>query len=121
VFSQFGTILEIYAFKTLKMRGQAHVVFKDLNAAATALRSMQGFPFYDKPMRIQFSKDDSDIISKAKGTFVERPKKQSAIKKKKVVAPASGGKKTKGEAAAAGVGTKAKESKSAAPPNKCVV
>lgn len=54
------------------MRGQAHVIFKEVNSAATALRSMQGFPFYDKPMRIQFAKDDSDVISKAKGTFVER-------------------------------------------------
>lgn len=54
------------------MRGQAHVIFKELNSAVTALRSLQGFPFYDKPMRIQFSKQDSDAIAKAKGTFVER-------------------------------------------------
>ena len=54
------------------MRGQAHVIFKELTSAATALRSMQGFPFYDKPMRIQFARDDSDVIAKAKGTYVER-------------------------------------------------
>lgn len=54
------------------MRGQSHVIFKEINSAATALRSMQGFPFYDKPMRIQFARDDSDVIAKAKGTFVER-------------------------------------------------
>ncbi|EEC08680.1 U1 small nuclear ribonucleoprotein A, putative [Ixodes scapularis] len=50
IFSQFGQILDIVALKTLKMRGQAFVVFKDLNSATNALRSMQGFPFYDKPM-----------------------------------------------------------------------
>lgn len=72
IFSQFGPIIDIMAFKTLRMRGQAHVIFKELNSAATALRSMQGFPFYDKPMRIQFSRDDSDIIAKVKGTYVER-------------------------------------------------
>ena len=72
IFSQFGQIIDIMAFKHLKMRGQAHVIFKEINSAATALRSMQGFPFYDKPMRIQFSKEDSDMIAKAKGTFVER-------------------------------------------------
>jgi len=51
---------------------------------------------------------------------VRRPKKQTAIKKKKkVVAPASGGKKTKGESVAGAGGTKTKgESKSATPPNK---
>ena len=50
IFSQFGPILDIVAMKTLKMRGQAFVVFKDISGATNALRSMQGFPFYDKPM-----------------------------------------------------------------------
>ncbi|CAK8692709.1 unnamed protein product [Clavelina lepadiformis] len=50
IFSQFGQILDIVAMKTLKMRGQAFVIFKDINSATNALRSMQGFPFYDKPM-----------------------------------------------------------------------
>jgi len=76
IFSQFGQILDIVASKTLKGRGQAFVIFKDINSATNALRSMQGFPFYDKPMRIQYSKRDSDVIAKMKGTFVERPKKK---------------------------------------------
>jgi len=50
IFSQFGPILDIVALKTFKMRGQAFVVFKDISSATNALRSMQGFPFYDKPM-----------------------------------------------------------------------
>lgn len=41
IFSQFGPILDIVALKTLKMRGQAFVAFKDINAASEALRSMQ--------------------------------------------------------------------------------
>lgn len=32
------------------MRGQAFVIFKEIGSATNALRSMQGFPFYDKPM-----------------------------------------------------------------------
>lgn len=86
IFSQFGQILDIVALKTLKMRGQAFVVFKDINSATNALRSMQGFPFYDKPMRIQYAKTDSDAISKLKGTFTERAKKhegEQAPKKSK--------------------------------------
>ncbi|XP_022903637.1 U1 small nuclear ribonucleoprotein A [Onthophagus taurus] len=75
IFSQFGQILDIVAFKTLKMRGQAFVIFKEIQSSTNALRSMQGFPFYDKPMRIQYSKTDSDIIAKMKGTYSERPKK----------------------------------------------
>ncbi len=50
IFSQFGPIVDMVASKTLKMRGQAFVIFKDISAATNALRSMQGFPFYDKPM-----------------------------------------------------------------------
>ncbi|CAN8010814.1 unnamed protein product [Ixodes pacificus] len=79
IFSQFGQILDIVALKTLKMRGQAFVVFKDLNSATNALRSMQGFPFYDKPMRIQYSKTDSDAVAKMKGTYVETQRKRPAV------------------------------------------
>ena len=50
VFSQFGKILEVLAFKTLKHKGQAWVVFDEVSSATNALRQMQGFPFYDKPM-----------------------------------------------------------------------
>ncbi|TPP63542.1 Small nuclear ribonucleoprotein polypeptide A [Fasciola gigantica] len=74
VFVQFGQILDIITSKTHKMRGQAFVVFDDVNSAATALRAMRGFPLYEKPMRIQFAKIDSDVVAKRKGTYVPRPK-----------------------------------------------
>ncbi|PON65882.1 U1 small nuclear ribonucleoprotein A/U2 small nuclear ribonucleoprotein B'' [Parasponia andersonii] len=76
VFSQFGKILEVLAFKTLKHKGQAWVVFQDVSSANNALRQMQGFPFYDKPMRIQYAKTKSDVIAKADGTFVPREKRK---------------------------------------------
>ncbi|EPS69668.1 hypothetical protein M569_05098 [Genlisea aurea] len=76
VFSQFGKITEVLAFKTLKHKGQAWVVFEDVSSANSALRQMQGFPFYDKPMRIQYAKTKSDCIAKADGTFVPREKKR---------------------------------------------
>lgn len=50
IFLQFGSILDILVAKNLKMKGQAFVIFKEVNSASNALRSMQGFPFYDKPM-----------------------------------------------------------------------
>lgn len=91
IFSQFGQIIDIVALKTLKMRGQAFVIFKEITSATNALRTMQGFPFYDKPMRINYSKGDSDVIAKLKGTFKERPKKvrpprpEKAVEEKKYV------------------------------------
>lgn len=84
IFSQFGQILDIVALKTLKMRGQAFVVFRDVTSATNALRSMQGFPFYDKPMRIQYAKGKSDAVAKLDGSFVQRDKK--AREKRKAAA-----------------------------------
>jgi len=85
VFSQFGRILEIMVSKRLKLKGQAFVVFENIKSATEAINSMQSFPFYEKPMRIQYCKTDSDIISKKKETFVERPEKnpEELVKKKK--------------------------------------
>lgn len=74
MFSQFGPILDVVASKTVTMRGQAFIVFGDVTHAATALRSMQGFPFYDKQLRISFAKSKSDAAAKADGTWVEGEK-----------------------------------------------
>ncbi|XP_068178552.1 U2 small nuclear ribonucleoprotein B'' [Antennarius striatus] len=85
LFSQFGQIIEIVAMKTMKMRGQAFVVFKELAAATNALRQLQGFPFYNKPMRIQYAKTDSEVITKVKGSYGDKDKKKD--KKKKAQEP----------------------------------
>lgn len=69
LFSQFGHILDIVAMKTIKMHGQAFIIFKDLSSATAALRSLQGFPFYGMPMRISYAKRDSEVIAKMKGTY----------------------------------------------------
>ena len=74
------------------MRGQAFVIFKEVPSAVAAIKSMQGFPFYDKPMRIAFSRTDSDIIAKMKGTYQERPKRaptESRKSKKKAAREAA--------------------------------
>uniref|UniRef100_A0A8C2Y391 U1 small nuclear ribonucleoprotein A n=1 Tax=Capra hircus TaxID=9925 RepID=A0A8C2Y391_CAPHI len=104
IFSQFGQILDILVSRSLKMRGQAFVIFKEVSSATNALRSMQGFPFYDKPMRIQYAKTDSDIIAKMKGTFVERDRKREKRKPKSQETPAAK-KAVQGGAAAPVVGT----------------
>ncbi|KAG8067223.1 hypothetical protein GUJ93_ZPchr0005g16189 [Zizania palustris] len=76
VFAQFGKILDVLAFKTLKHKGQAWVVFEDVASATEALKSMQDFPFHNKPMRIQYAKTKSDVIAKADGTFVPRERRK---------------------------------------------
>ena len=58
--SQYGKVLDIVACRGLKLRGQAWVVFADVAASTNAMRQMQGFPFYDKPMRLSYAKTKSD-------------------------------------------------------------
>ncbi|KAL5974717.1 hypothetical protein ACLOJK_031387 [Asimina triloba] len=76
LFSQYGRILDVVALKTPKLRGQAWVVFSELTAASTAVRQMQSFPFYNKPMRIQYAKTKSDCVAKAEGSYDPRDKKK---------------------------------------------
>jgi len=42
--------MDVVALKTTKMRGQAFIVFKEISSSTQALRALQGFLFYDKPM-----------------------------------------------------------------------
>ncbi|KAL9684480.1 hypothetical protein QQ045_021920 [Rhodiola kirilowii] len=81
LFSQYGRILDVVALKTEKLRGQAWVVFSEVTAASNAVRQMQNFPFYDKPMRIQYAKTKSDCLAKAEGTFVPKDKKKKQEEK----------------------------------------
>lgn len=50
LFTTYGKIIDVVASKSLKMRGQAFLVFTDLAAATTAMRACEGMMFYDKPM-----------------------------------------------------------------------
>jgi RNA recognition motif-containing protein len=49
-FSPFGRIMDVIACKGETLRGQAWVVYDSVNSATTALRSMNGFPFFGKPL-----------------------------------------------------------------------
>ncbi|XP_056371683.1 U1 small nuclear ribonucleoprotein A-like [Oenanthe melanoleuca] len=43
------TVLDILGWRSLRMRGQAFVMLREMSSASNGLRSMQGFPFYGKP------------------------------------------------------------------------
>jgi len=42
LFSTYGPVLDVTALKTKKMRGQAHVLFRDAQSATQAMRGCQG-------------------------------------------------------------------------------
>jgi hypothetical protein len=58
-FGAYGAVLEVVAGKRPGLRGSAFVVFKEIRAAAEAMRQLQGFPFFERPLRIQFARTKS--------------------------------------------------------------
>lgn len=64
LFSQYGNVLEIVAKKSLKSKGQAFVVFDSVTSAENAIREVQAFPLFDKPMVLAFARTRSDATVK---------------------------------------------------------
>ncbi len=103
IFGQFGNIIDVVTRRTYKLRGQAWVVFEKEEDAADALKYMQGFPFFNKPIRIAYAKTKSDAVAKLDGTYNEaeiesrKQTRREANEAAKAAAPGA----AKGKAAAA--------------------
>ncbi|KAF7557664.1 hypothetical protein G7046_g5994 [Stylonectria norvegica] len=69
LFSTHGPVLDVVALRTMKMRGQAHVVFRDVQAATQAMRSLEGNTFLGRPLKIQYARSKSHYVSKLDGSF----------------------------------------------------
>jgi U2 small nuclear ribonucleoprotein B'' len=50
LFSTHGPVLDVVAMKTKKMRGQAHIVYRDSQTSTQAMRALQGFEFFGKEL-----------------------------------------------------------------------
>lgn len=50
LFKTYGEVLDVVAHKNLRMRGQAFVSFENAEIAKKAMREVQRFPLYSKPM-----------------------------------------------------------------------
>jgi U2 small nuclear ribonucleoprotein B'' len=50
LFSTYGPVIDVVALKTMKMRGQAHIVYRDIQTATQAMRALQGFEFFGREM-----------------------------------------------------------------------
>lgn len=62
IFSEYGNIIDLVAKKNLKAKGQAFIVFDDVDAAQRAIEEVQGFELFDKPMVLDYAKTRSDAI-----------------------------------------------------------
>ncbi|KAG2183455.1 hypothetical protein INT43_006461 [Umbelopsis isabellina] len=87
LFLSYGDILDIVIKKNNKMRGQAFIVFEEISAATAALRSLNGFSFYDNNINIQYAKSKSDAIAKLDGTY--KPKLSAEDIKRKATSAAA--------------------------------
>ena len=68
IFSEYGTIIDLVAKKNLKAKGQAFIVFDDVEAAHRAIEEIQGFDLFDKPMHLDYAKTKSDATILMEGT-----------------------------------------------------
>jgi len=60
IFSEYGDIIEVVAKTNLKAKGQAFVVFEDIESAKRAVQEINGFELLGKPMVLDFAKTWSD-------------------------------------------------------------
>lgn len=74
LFSQYGDILEIHSRKSFKMKGQAFIVFRDLQSATNAKHALDGAMIFGKNIRVNYSKSSSDTILKLSGQYTHKDK-----------------------------------------------
>ena len=67
IFSEYGNVIDLVAKSNLKAKGQAFVVFDEVEAAERAIREVQGFELFDKPMQLDYAKTKSDAIVQREG------------------------------------------------------
>ena len=67
IFSEYGTVIDLVAKKNLKAKGQAFVVFDDVESAERALQEVQGFELFEKPMLLDYAKTKSDATVERDG------------------------------------------------------
>jgi RNA recognition motif-containing protein len=67
IFSEYGTILEVVAKTNLKAKGQAFIVFDNVESATRAIEEINGFDIFDKPMVLDYAKTRSDATVQREG------------------------------------------------------
>ncbi|KAL8277906.1 hypothetical protein RQP46_009725 [Phenoliferia psychrophenolica] len=113
LFKQYSKVLDVTAHKSIRMRGQAFVTLDSKDAAVKAVKEVQQFPLYGKPMQLAFGRTASDALVKSRTPDeMEAHKAERAVRKKmsrkdnplrrKFLAQKEAAKKAAEEAAASG-------------------
>lgn len=64
LFSTYGDVVDIVLnLKRKNMRGQAHIVYGNVQSSALALKALQKFEFYNKPLNIAYANKVSRVVA----------------------------------------------------------
>ena len=70
--------MEIITLRRDGLRGQAWVIFDDVQSATAALQAEQGFTFFGKDLQLAYANETSDRIAKRNGTYVPKAKRKKS-------------------------------------------
>ncbi|KAI9780239.1 MAG: hypothetical protein M1839_006799 [Geoglossum umbratile] len=136
IFSEYGNVIDLVAKRNIKARGQAFIVFDSPDAAEMAIKEVQGFDLFDKPMALDFARSRSDAIVKLQGNdeefeahkrrrLAEKERKQALEEQKMRKRPAPEPSSARAAKSSRGAGLKSSNPTAAAvvpdeylPPNK---
>lgn len=61
--TSYGDVIDIVMKpKSRKMRGQAHIIFSNVMEASVAVKRLEGFMFFDKPLKVAYSRKTSKLV-----------------------------------------------------------
>lgn len=90
LFTRHGKVLEIIILRRDGLRGQAWVIFDDVQSATAAMQAEQGFTFFGKDLVLEYAREKSDRVAKRDGTYVPKAKRQKkAVKQERENAPST--------------------------------
>ena len=87
LFTRHGKVLEIIVLRRDGLRGQAWVIFDDVQAATDALQALQGFTLFGRDLVLEYARTSSDRIAKRDGTYVPKAKRVKPNPEKETEAP----------------------------------
>lgn len=85
LFSQFGNIIDVVAHKNIRLRGQAFVVFDQIDSAVNAQKNLRNHELFGKPMVVQFAKTKSDatVLNESPEEYEQHKQKRLPLKEAK--------------------------------------
>lgn len=80
MFSKYGKVLDIIIKRNIILRGQAFVIFDDIETSKKVKTECNGKLLFKKKIRIDFVKKESDLITKRNGTYKEIKREKKICK-----------------------------------------